>query len=148
MFITKYGVSYRWSEAVDVLISSRWFRSITSLPCLESGWVFSSAGWSEPLDIRIVEVFFYLYLPNPRSHVLPPLAAVTLLCLAPREERKKKEEKRGEMRAYRRPSSSFLSKNWWLHSGSCLVHLSSSMKASECSSGCYRFDLLFLSPTL
>ena len=66
-----------------------------------------------------------------------------LLCLAPREERKNKGEKRGEMRAYRRPSSSFLSKNWWLHSGSCLVHLSSSMKASECSSGCYRFDLLF-----
>jgi len=105
-------MSYGWSEAVDVLISSRWFRSITSLPCLESGWVFLSAGWSEPLDIRIVEVFFYLYLPNPRSHVLPPLAAVTLLCLAPREERKKKEEKRGEMRAYHRSSSSFLSKNW------------------------------------
>jgi hypothetical protein len=64
------------------------------------------------LDIRIVEVLFYLYLPNPRSHVLPPLAAITLLCLALREERKKKGEKRGEMRAYRRPSSSFLSKNW------------------------------------
>jgi hypothetical protein len=49
------------------------------------------------LDIRIVEVFFYLYLPNPRSHVLPPLAAVTLLCLAPREERKKKRrEERGD----------------------------------------------------
>jgi hypothetical protein len=64
------------------------------------------------LDIRIVEVFFYLYLPNPTIHVLPPLAAVTILCLAPREERKKKEEKRGEMRAYRRASSSFLSKNW------------------------------------
>jgi hypothetical protein len=64
------------------------------------------------LDIRIVEVFFYLYLPNPRSHVLPPLAAITLLCLAPREERKKKGEKRGEMRAYRRPSSLFPSNNW------------------------------------
>jgi hypothetical protein len=49
------------------------------------------------LDIRIVEVFFYLYLPNPRSHVLPPLAAITLLCLAPREERKKKRrEERGD----------------------------------------------------
>jgi hypothetical protein len=36
----------------------------------------------------------------------------------------------------------------WLHSGSCLVHFSSSMKASECSGGCYRFDLLFLSPAL
>jgi hypothetical protein len=47
------------------------------------------------LDIRIVEVFFYLYLPNPRIHVLPPLAAIALLCLAPREERKKKREKRG-----------------------------------------------------
>ena len=41
---------------------------------------------------------------HPRSH--------PLLCLAPREERKKKEEKRGEMRAYHRSSSSFLSKNW------------------------------------
>jgi hypothetical protein len=59
-----------------------------------------------------VDVFFYLYLPNPRIHVLPPLAVITLLCLAPREESKKKGEKRGEMRAYRRPSSSFLSKNW------------------------------------
>jgi hypothetical protein len=48
------------------------------------------------LNIRIVEVFFYLYLPNPRTHVLPPLAAVTLLCLAPREERKKKEERGDE----------------------------------------------------
>jgi hypothetical protein len=49
------------------------------------------------LDIRIVEVFFYLYLPNPRSHVLPPLAAITLLCLAPREERKKNgREERGD----------------------------------------------------
>ena len=106
-------MSYGWSEAVDVLISSRWFRSITSLPCLESGWVFSSAGWSEPLDIRIVEVFFYLYLPNPRSHVLPPLAAITLLCLAPREERKNKGEKRGKIRARSRlSSSSFLFKNW------------------------------------
>jgi hypothetical protein len=46
-----------------------------------------------------VEVFYYLYLPNPRSHILPPLAAITLLCLAPREERKNKGEKRGEMRA-------------------------------------------------
>ena len=35
-----------------------------------------------------------------------------LLCLAPREERKNKGEKRGDMRAYRRPSLSFLSKNW------------------------------------
>jgi hypothetical protein len=73
------------------------------------------------LDIRIVEVFFYLYLRNPRSHILPPLAAITLLCLAPREERKNKGEKRGDMRAYRRPSSSFLSKNWWWGSGSYLV---------------------------
>jgi hypothetical protein len=48
------------------------------------------------LDIKIVEVFFYLYLPNPRSHVLPPLATITLLCLAPREERKKKGEERGD----------------------------------------------------
>jgi hypothetical protein len=31
----------------------------------------------------------------------------------------------------------------WLHSGSFLVHFSSSMKASECSSGCCRCDLLF-----
>jgi hypothetical protein len=46
-----------------------------------------------------VEVFYYLYLPNPRSHILPPLAAITLLCLALREERKNKGEKRGEMRA-------------------------------------------------
>jgi hypothetical protein len=69
----------------------------------------------------IVEVFFYLYLPNPSSHVLPPLAAIALLCLAPREERKNKGEKRREMRAYRRPSSSFLSKNWWWGSGSYLV---------------------------
>jgi hypothetical protein len=66
------------------------------------------------LDIRIVEIFFYLYLPNPRRHVLPPLAAITLLYLAPREERKNKGEKRGEMRAYRRPSSSFLSKIGWI----------------------------------
>jgi hypothetical protein len=51
------------------------------------------------LDIRIVEVFFYLYLPSPSSHVLPPLAAITLLYLVPREERKNKGEKRGEMRA-------------------------------------------------
>jgi hypothetical protein len=43
-----------------------------------------------------VKVFFYLYLPNPRSHVLPPLAAITLSCLAPREERKNKGEKRGD----------------------------------------------------
>jgi hypothetical protein len=33
---------------------------------------FSSAGRSEPLDIRIGGVFFYLYLLNPSSHVLPP----------------------------------------------------------------------------
>jgi hypothetical protein len=33
---------------------------------------FLSAGRSEPLDIRIGGVFFYLYLPNPSSHVLPP----------------------------------------------------------------------------
>jgi hypothetical protein len=43
---------------------------------------------------------------------------------------------------------SFIPCNRWLYSGSCLVHFSSSMKASECSGGCYRFDLLFLSPTL
>jgi hypothetical protein len=36
----------------------------------------------------------------------------------------------------------------WLHFGSCLVHFSSSMKESECSGGCFRFDLLFLSHTL
>jgi hypothetical protein len=70
----------------------------------------------ESFQVRIVDVFFYLYLPNPRSHVLSPL-----LCLSPREERKNKVEKRGEMRAYRRPSSSFLSKNWWWGSGSYLV---------------------------
>jgi hypothetical protein len=43
---------------------------------------------------------------------------------------------------------SVMPRNRWLHSRSCLVHFSSSMKTSECSGGCYRFDLLFLSPTL
>jgi hypothetical protein len=43
---------------------------------------------------------------------------------------------------------SYGNRSRWLHSGSCLVHFSSSMKASECSDGCYHFDLLFLSPTL
>jgi hypothetical protein len=32
----------------------------------------------------------------------------------------------------------FMPASRWLHSRSCLVHFSSSMKASECSGGCYR----------
>jgi hypothetical protein len=43
---------------------------------------------------------------------------------------------------------SFMPASRWLHSKSCLVHFSSSMKASECRGGCFRSDLLFLSPTL
>jgi hypothetical protein len=38
---------------------------------------------------------------------------------------------------------SFMPASRWLHSRLCLVHFSSSIKASECSGGCYRFDLLF-----
>jgi hypothetical protein len=43
---------------------------------------------------------------------------------------------------------SFMPANRWLHSRSCLVHFSSSMKASECSGGCFCSDLLFLSPLI
>jgi hypothetical protein len=72
-----------------------------------------------PVDLShwILELgeFSTIYTSHPSIH--------PLLCLAPREERKNKGEKRGKIRAHSRlSSSSFLFKNWWLCSGSCLVH--------------------------
>jgi hypothetical protein len=43
---------------------------------------------------------------------------------------------------------SFMPASRWLHSGSCLVYFSSSMKASECSGGCYRLTCFFIAYTL
>jgi hypothetical protein len=42
---------------------------------------------------------------------------------------------------------SFMPASRWLHSRPCLVYFSSSMKANECSGGCFHSDLLFLLPT-
>jgi hypothetical protein len=69
---------------------------------------FSSAGRSEPLDIRIEGVFFYLYLPNPSSHVLPP-SSHPLLCLAQEKKgrtRERRERRLGHTVACRRHRSS------------------------------------------
>jgi hypothetical protein len=86
-------------------------------------------------------------LPSPR---LPPPYRSPPCSKDRQEEQVGLKRKRGPRRCSIPISSCRFS--WgnprWLHSRSCPVHFSSSMKASECSGGCYRFDLLFLSPTL
>jgi hypothetical protein len=81
-------------------------------------------------------------LPSPR---LPPPSRSPPTQDREEEEHVELKRERGSRRCSS-PSllEDFLGENpRCLHSGSCLVHFSSSMKASECSGGCYRFDLLF-----